>query len=429
MPSPAPAPASAPVVFDPDNPNFGALTWNPTYVEARGQLMHDLYGTRYDGVQMRTINAPTTWPRWATVIIVAVPSPFVLGAIAVFVLAPSGYDAFALVLLGFAGFAAVAGLTVRGVIRYLGRIAAEGWRRVKLERLATDNGLVYRQRAVAPHYPGCIFTTGTSNPYVYNDFRTSSPRVVDFGNYHAVSEGNDGPQAAIAPPPGSSWGFMAIQLDRQLPNLLLVSKTRQAGDVTLPVSPNPSQTLSLEGDFDRYFTLYCPKESERDALYVITPDLMALLIDQATPFDVEIVDNWMFFYSRIPFDLLSQDLWHRLFNILQTIGGKVIRQTSHFMESGAAVSQPAESGAAISQPAESGAAISQPADSGAAISQPADSARHLAGPPAVGGDYLAARALVSRRSAARVVGTIVIAAIVTAAASAIVWFAVQSLVQ
>lgn len=48
------------------------------------------------------------------------------------------------------------------------------------------------------------------------------------------------------------------------------------------------QVLSLEGDFDRYFTPYCPKQYERDALSVFTPDLMALCIDEAAPFDIEI---------------------------------------------------------------------------------------------------------------------------------------------
>lgn len=42
--------------------------------------------------------------------------------------------------------------------------------------------------------------------------------------------------------------------------------------------------LSLEGDFDRYFTLYCPGDYERDALYVFTPDLLALLIDESRHF-------------------------------------------------------------------------------------------------------------------------------------------------
>ena len=66
------------------------------------------------------------------------------------------------------------------------------------------------------------------------------------------------------------------------------------GGTNLPSQFSKDQILSLEGDFSEYFTLYCPREYERDALYVFTPDLMALLIDQTSTFDVEIVDDWMF---------------------------------------------------------------------------------------------------------------------------------------
>src|SRR5690606_7535742 len=91
------------------------------------------------------------------------------------------------------------------------------------------------------------------------------------------------------------WGFLAVGLDRRLPHMVLDSRAnnRMLGLSNLPAGFRRDQILSLEGDFDRYFTLYCPKEYERDALYVFTPDLMALLIDEAAPYDVEVVDHWM----------------------------------------------------------------------------------------------------------------------------------------
>ena len=46
---------------------------------------------------------------------------------------------------------------------------------------------------------------------------------------------------------------------------------------------------TLEGDFDRHFTLYAPDGYGRDALYLLTPDLMSRLIDSARAFDVSLL--------------------------------------------------------------------------------------------------------------------------------------------
>ena len=326
-PPPQPLP---PITFNPVHPDFSALSWNPSDAEVTRILKHDLYGNRYNNVPTVVIPVPTIWPRWATVIGVLVPLGLVLSAIASFASGSALGNILAAVFFILADVLALAALGLHAIIRYLGRTSAEGYRRVKLERLAVDNGLTFVERGTPPQFPGCIFTTGTTTPYVHSQFSSTAPNTVIFGNYYPISTLADGPMLIAAPSPGKAWGFLAIRLQRSLPNLLLVSTTREPGDMFLPVSPNPREALSLEGDFDNYFTLYCPAQFEQDALYVITPDLMALLIDQATPFDVEIAEDWMFFYSRIPFDMLDRSMYERLFDILLTIGGKVGHQTSHY---------------------------------------------------------------------------------------------------
>ena len=92
------------------------------------------------------------------------------------------------------------------------------------------------------------------------------------------------------------------------------------------------QILHLEGDFDKHFTLYCPQQYERDALYVFTPDLMALLIDNAAPFDVEIVDSWMSVYSSAAFDLRQPMIHQRLLGIVDTVGAKTLSQTDRYAD-------------------------------------------------------------------------------------------------
>jgi hypothetical protein len=98
----------------------------------------------------------------------------------------------------------------------------------------------------------------------------------------------------------------------------------------LPIAFKRDQILSLEGDFDKHFTLYCPQEYEQDALYVFTPDLMALLIDDAGTYDVEIVDDWMFLYSPHQLPPLSQPTYAHLFTIIQTVGNKTVSQTENY---------------------------------------------------------------------------------------------------
>jgi hypothetical protein len=92
------------------------------------------------------------------------------------------------------------------------------------------------------------------------------------------------------------------------------------------------QILHLEGDFDEHFTLYCPQQYEQDALYIFTPDLMALLIDEASPYDVELVDQWMFVYSSRPFQMTEPAVLQRLFTIADTVGAKALDQTEHYAD-------------------------------------------------------------------------------------------------
>jgi hypothetical protein len=216
-----------------------------------------------------------------------------------------------------------------------GTTLADAAKQAVLTRFATDNGLLYRPVWQAPTYPGCIFTpfnTG-SVTLVRDNFSTTSGRSVALGNFEPSGQlETDANGKYEIGPPGYLRGYVALKMDRQLPNMMLISKHRVEGGTALPTDPDPSQALPLEGDFDNYFTLYCPKEFEQDALYVFTPDLMALLIDEATPFDVELVDTWMFLYAQRAFDPLDSSLYRRIFQILDTIGTKVVGQTSFFTD-------------------------------------------------------------------------------------------------
>ncbi|WP_431805149.1 hypothetical protein [Microbacterium sp. bgisy203] len=91
----------------------------------------------------------------------------------------------------------------------------------------------------------------------------------------------------------------------------------------LPTRIDRRQRLRLEGDFDRFFTLYCPRGYERDALYLFTPDIMTRFIDRAAAFDIEIVDDWLFLYSRRPLSTLDPETWEWLFSVTATLDVKL----------------------------------------------------------------------------------------------------------
>lgn len=165
-----------------------------------------------------------------------------------------------------------------------------------------------------------IFGIGQSRQ-AYDSVRADTGRALDVSNYrYTVKRGKNSTTYR--------WGYVALRLDRRLPHMVLdATSNNLLFGSNLPSRFGKDAMLSLEGHFDKYFTLYCPPEYGRDALYVFTPDLMALLIDESAAFDVEIVDDWMFVYSTRPFDLLQPAVWERLDRIVQTVGSKTLDQT------------------------------------------------------------------------------------------------------
>ena len=223
---------------------------------------------------------------------------------------------FSLVVVLLITFAVIKGITSTGN-RW------ELWAR--MDRFARANGMTFSPLDTNPSYAGAIFQLGDARQAV-DHLRGAAGRFFDLGNYRYTT--GSGKNRSTR-----TWGFLAFNLDRKLPNMVLDSKSNNSFFGTnLPATFDKGQILSLEGDFDEYFTLYCPKEYERDALYVFTPDLMALLIDEAAPFDVEIIDDWMFVYSSMPFRTGDANVYARLFRIIDTVGAKTLTQTDRYVD-------------------------------------------------------------------------------------------------
>ena len=58
------------------------------------------------------------------------------------------------------------------------------------------------------------------------------------------------------------------------------------------------EIIKLEGDFNKYFTLYAPKGYEIETLQIFQPDTMAELIEYAKKFSLEFYGSDLYVYSR-----------------------------------------------------------------------------------------------------------------------------------
>jgi hypothetical protein len=200
---------------------------------------------------------------------------------------------------------------------------------------AAANGLGYAPVGTASHFGGAVFEylQGSST---YEVYRSTSGRLFEVGTIsgrvgggQTREEGGWTVRISYDTSARRTYGYIAIQLERAVPQLVLDAKRN--GD-SIPMAIGGGQTLSLEGDFDQHFTLYAPQGYERDALYIMTPDLMALLIDETGDLDVEVVDDMLFVYATAPFDTRSAAVWERIGRIRDVVGAKAIRQTDYYRD-------------------------------------------------------------------------------------------------
>lgn len=204
-------------------------------------------------------------------------------------------------------------LAAVGVMIWLAARNAQA-RRYRLHRFAQANGMSYEPKLADPPLPGMIFSLGRARQST-DLVRGTRPRFVEFGNYqYTVQSGKNSTTYR--------WGYVAVKLDTPLPNIVLDAKGNNGFGSNLPASFQKAQRLSLEGDFDQHFTLYCPAGYERDALYLFTPDIMARFIDNAAQLDVEIVDDWLFLYTQRKVSTLDPATWAWLFAVVGALLAK-----------------------------------------------------------------------------------------------------------
>jgi hypothetical protein len=195
-----------------------------------------------------------------------------------------------------------------------------GVRQYRLNGFAEANGFVYEPHAPAPPLPGMIFTRpGQSSAFVTDLLRRRSGPALEVGN-HTCTTGSGKNTSTYR------WGYAAMRLPVALPHIVLDAHGNNAiGRPRLPIAFARDQRLSLEGDFDRFFTLFCPEGYETDALYLFSPDTMAVFVDEAARLDVELVDDYLFLYFPGQLSTLDPALWERLLATADVLSERLMR--------------------------------------------------------------------------------------------------------
>jgi len=197
---------------------------------------------------------------------------------------------------------------------------------IRLDRFADANQLAVVEGCSESPAMGVIFEQSRDR---YLSLRVVSGRHPLFEVANLVSVVRIDAQRSAA----TNWTYLAVPLDRPLPHVLLDSKRNDSFfGSTLPEAFRRSQVLSLEGDFDEHFTLYCPEGYERDALYLFTPDVMAGMIDHAADFDVEVVGDRAYFFVDRAVDLASPAFWTSVDAILDSIAPKLSRVSDRYTD-------------------------------------------------------------------------------------------------
>lgn len=191
---------------------------------------------------------------------------------------------------------------------------------------ATQNNMHLEKNITNIPHQGVVFKAGRDKKIIERFIVTTESSPIEVGNYrYTIGSGRNSETV--------NTGYIRTTLSRTLPHMLLDARANNRGWASnLPTTLKNNQILSLEGNFDKYFTLYAPKQYERDALYVFTPDVMAALIDHASNYDIEIIDNNLFIYSNVGFALSKETTWQQILSLIATLHPDLHKQTHYYAD-------------------------------------------------------------------------------------------------
>ena len=128
-------------------------------------------------------------------------------------------------------------------------------------------------------------------------------------------------------------GILVVKLPRKVPNIIFDNKSDNFLGVSSlgKAAPSSSQKVQLEGDFNKYFDVYVPKNYERDMLYFLTPELMQLLIEEGKEYDIEVIGDELYIYNNgMEFNFNDKDEFKGIFKLIESIGSEFSENTDSY---------------------------------------------------------------------------------------------------
>lgn len=171
------------------------------------------------------------------------------------------------------------------IILYI--LSRHGRRILALEGFCSDNGFVYAPSVTLGQEAGSLFKKGHSRRASNGIHGTIENNSFDLFDYSYVTGSGKNSRT-------HRFGVARLHLPRQFPHILLDNKR----DGSLRgFEFDQSQRLELEGDFNKYFTVFGPKEYEIEVLQVLNPSVMSKLVELDEPFDIEIIGTSLYLYN------------------------------------------------------------------------------------------------------------------------------------
>jgi hypothetical protein len=119
------------------------------------------------------------------------------------------------------------------------------------------------------------------------------------------------------------WGFVELRLDRSLPHIVVETTERTRAESDFGILPG--QSFELEGDFPRFARVYADEDDRRTALELLTPDVMAAIVDEAAGYDLEVRGDRLAIVSPVLTDIADAGTLARMFRMAAIIGSEARR--------------------------------------------------------------------------------------------------------
>ena len=200
-------------------------------------------------------------------------------------------------------------------------------REVRLAKFCRANGLTYRARVRNLRVAGTPFRSdydSMTGPLVSGKF---DGETFTLGHHIIINKRNQN-KIELYPP----FVFARVGLPRKVPHIMLLNKKSRIIPVRDASAARTNAALKLEGDYANQFQLICPRNYERDALYIFTPDVIASIYDFAADAEIELIDDQLFLYTRGQATFRRPEKLIALFDVLRRLNQRFDKQTKRYCD-------------------------------------------------------------------------------------------------